>query len=245
MRFGVDLDVVAGSLATMETVQLPYSPNLVWIAALRSPSFVRDAAAFAEVSDDAFDSIIDRLEHDTEFANKRALVEKVAEVVAEEHLQSVLNCLFNFYEMQRDLGPHGFLNDLLPRIRQLLEGQFDPETVGLLEDRIGRFVRVSKPGMERQAKAESLLYLGAQVVNELRILCDLRPVFDDDRNKIEGMVLVTSLLINESSPNPIRLRLDDGDLSKLEHEVSEAKRKAKEIRELIENKDIQVPQVGE
>jgi hypothetical protein len=98
-------------------------------------------------------------------------------------------------------------------IKRLPDELFDQVKDGLRE-LIGSY-----PALERFRKAERLEDITGKSLEEVEIICDLRPIFDEKREKVEGMIPYTRLkLIVEN---------EDGSSEAIEAELS-----AKQVMEL-------------
>lgn len=97
-------------------------------------------------------------------------------------------------------------------------------------------------------KATELVYSHQNVLREVRILTDLRPVYDKAASKIVRMV-VTHLLrvdyLDGSSAERLYIAIDAGDLEKLEEQCTRAKDKAAVVAKSLENMPWPTSVIGE
>ena len=89
------------------------------------------------------------------------------------------------------------------------------------------------------AKALDLSYDFTTIYTASRILTDVRPVFDDERNTIVGAIVTQTLRIEYASDDgdkSVAIALDSRDIEQLKKACEEALRKGVCARELIEDK---------
>lgn len=113
---------------------------------------------------------------------------------------------------------------------------------GLLPKVIRRY-----PALERQAKALRLAEafpLRAEAVN---LICDLRPVFDDTRTQVEGVIPLTTLKVVASGvdrfPVSFEAVLSARDVLALQKEVENAVAKLNALGKFAERAQLPVPDV--
>jgi len=100
---------------------------------------------------------------------------------------------------------------------------------------------VSSEFVTLYAKARDLAFDFERLFARSRILTDIRPVFDDERNIIVGADITQTLRLDFFSPertttNSMSFALDLADIEQLRKACEEALRKAKAARNLIDEK---------
>ena len=79
------------------------------------------------------------------------------------------------------------------------------------------------PGLHRQAKAQKLSEATGLRLEHLEIICDLRPVFDDERESVEGVIPYTIVCLgSDGLPVAMETILSQAD-------VGESPEKAKQL----------------
>ena len=103
------------------------------------------------------------------------------------------------------------------------------------------------PALLRQAKAERLadaVNLRAEAVD---LICDLRPVFDDERCRIEGLIPMTTIKIVASGvdrfPISFEAVLSARDVLTLQKKVQDAVDKLNKLGEFAERNEMTIPAV--
>lgn len=92
------------------------------------------------------------------------------------------------------------------------------------------------PQIKRLGKALSLSYDYAHIIQEARILADIRPIFDEEASNIEGSVVSFTLRLNFNGlggPKGISIAMNNGDVINLLLECERALAKAKKMAELM------------
>ena len=90
------------------------------------------------------------------------------------------------------------------------------------------------PGVVRVAKALDLAYEYANLMQDARIMTDVRPVFDAQANDFEGTVISQTLRIhydNSEGNHSISIALDDKDIRELKQQCERALSKARVAKE--------------
>jgi hypothetical protein len=104
------------------------------------------------------------------------------------------------------------------------------------------------PGLDRQAKAERLSHATGLPLEKIDIICDLRPVFDKDRDRVEGMIPYTTLRLVctgvDGLPVLFEALLTERDVQQLAEASANAEKKLTKLREFMEQKELSVPRVG-
>jgi hypothetical protein len=106
----------------------------------------------------------------------------------------------------------------------------------------------SLPGLELQAKALNLAERIGQPLERIEIICDLRPVFDANRENVEAMIPVTTLRLVCKSADGLPVAFDavlsERDVHALARASSDAKKKLSRLREVMETCKIAVPEMA-
>jgi hypothetical protein len=105
----------------------------------------------------------------------------------------------------------------------------------LLAARLARLLEI-KASLNVTSKALDILTDAERVFYSAKILTDVRPVFDDEGNKIEGAVIMHNLRIHFGQDNDHRdffVALDTNDIKELRVVLDRADKKAKSLEELL------------
>lgn len=108
---------------------------------------------------------------------------------------------------------------------------------------------LSSVAVRLYAKAREIAFDFERLYARARILTDIRPVYDDDRNVIIGTDITQTLRLDyftsEAETKTITIALDTPDLEQLKKCCEDALQKAEVARKLIENSGLEVVPPGE
>jgi hypothetical protein len=117
----------------------------------------------------------------------------------------------------------------------------------LLADRIEKLVAVPS-GLARQQKAEQLAEATGTELEDLQVICDLRPVFNEERSEIEGAIPISTLKLDVLGPNGmparIEVRLTEAQIADLFEKASYAQTKLSAIKKMLDKNSIALPRTA-
>lgn len=106
-----------------------------------------------------------------------------------------------------------------------------------LEECLPRLLQ-SYPALERYRKACRLEEITGQSLEEVELICDLRPIFDSERRQVEGLIPYTTLkvVVTGADGLPVSLEavLSARQVTGLVEKAKKAQQKLKVLRELAE-----------
>jgi hypothetical protein len=118
---------------------------------------------------------------------------------------------------------------------------FPRDSVEVLKVRLRGLVLAPR-GFKRQKKAETLAEATGADLNELNIICDIRPVFDDARKEIDGALVIATLTLEilelDGRSSSVECRLTEKQLDDLYKVSVLAKQKLVAIKTLLNAKSI-------
>lgn len=213
----------------------------------RDPSFLKDARAVLELDTEAFESLLAALSQCESFVTDDQLKSIVKGSVDESKLaQAAFDLLRHLNRTLRDLGDpiEKGLSTLRSAIKEHAEDMpvEDRETLG---ERLEKLV-LAPSGLGLQWKAEQLARSTGIEVEDIQLVCDIRPVFDEARSAIMGAVPVSTLKFSvlgpDGTPENIELRLTEAQLTDLGSKAELAQQKIRIIKKTLNDKLI--PWVG-
>lgn len=198
-------------------------------------SMLADLKAVATLSDDESKTLRERLSQVKGFLDPKTLAAEVRRVVkVEGTARSVQRALQN-------LNPKH-----IKRLVKSLAERGKKEKDFPLDE--AEFVRLGKilpnliqpyPALARFEKAERLSKLTGQELESIELICDLRPIFDEDHKQIEGMMPYTRLHIvatgEDGLPNSFEAELTFQQVSDLQAKATKANSKLELLRKSIES----------
>lgn len=168
------------------------------------------------------------------FLDPKTLAATIRQVVHEENAaQSVRRAL-------RNLGP----KDVEPLLKALSD-QGQEEGSPLAQDLLGRLAKIlpeliqTYPALTRFEKAERLARLTGQELESFELICDLRPIFDESRTRLEGMMPYTRLRLvakgADGLPNAFEAELSEQAVHDLAEKAAKAIEKLDVLRKTVES----------
>lgn len=211
-------------------------------------SFIEDARCIAAIPEAVFDAAIRATQQASGFLGPRQLLEMLETVVPDtEQQQSLANFLIHLGRFRREAGdePAAFAQEASSKLREAAADKMTEQELDVVASRLLRIVE-PKSGIELQAKAESVIRRMGEPLEELTLVCDLRPVFDEDRQIVHGMVPLTSMRVVVSNPDglprTVEARLTEEQVIKLCKEAEKARKKLETLKKLLSEKNVELPE---
>lgn len=208
--------------------------------------FLRDARLIAQIPEEGFVSAISAVEGQEGFLGPRRLRELLGQFVRDDAKRAFTNFIVHFGRLRREEGAsEEFAQDVEDELRESARDNLEPQVLETLASRLRRIIE-PKPAVERYAKAETVTHKVGASLDELALVCDLRPIFDEEREYVEGMVPVTTLklaVINQDGfPQTLEVLLSEKQVSTLCEEAERARKKIKVLKQLLQEKKIAMPE---
>ncbi|OHB67292.1 MAG: hypothetical protein A2V70_15455 [Planctomycetes bacterium RBG_13_63_9] len=225
----------------------PSPPFRVFVEHLaKDKDFLSDADAILQIDDHTLDRLADALAQNTSFLNRTALSEAVEQVIgAGENSRNIARTVWRVNRILRDADePLDSAVAVLKRAINELCDKLSEDNRKRLGDRLERLA-AAPAAFSRQHKAEKLAEATGAELEDLQIICDIRPVFNDDRSVIEGAIPLSTLRLDivhvDETSRSIEIRLTEQQLTDLSAKVESAKRKISAIKTTLEAKSITLP----
>jgi len=213
---------------------------------------IRDAKVLLGLDIELLESVRHSLETYEGFLDRGALQQVLASRIEDPELCRALGRLIvNIDEHLRRTSRT--IEQLLQQIEQWLQEE-ENQQKGLLsaeelEELRGRMQLVIRPypGLNRQAKARRLSEATGLPLEKVDIICDLRPVFDKDRENVEGIIPYTTLRIVCTGADGLPVALDavlsQQDVAQLAKASSDAQKKLAKLKALLHEKKLPIPHI--
>jgi len=194
---------------------------------------VKDLKAIIGLSDGKLAELHKHFNEAKGFLDPKALLATIQKVVEDSNAaEAVQRVLIN-------IGPYQ-----VERIVTILkEGQkeedfpFDQAKLKRLKQILKNLIR-PYPALARFEKAERLAKITGQQLETVEMICDLRPIFDESRKNVEGMMPYTRLHIvatgEDGLPKPFEVELTHQQVIDLGEKAGKAKSKLEALRQSIE-----------
>lgn len=193
-----------------------------------------DLLAVGEASAEQIETLAGALEHEPGVLTDGRLEEIIGRHIGMPPLaDAILRALVN-------LSPES-VEEAVRNLRQWREAsppngaKLPVERLEQVRDRLSRLIR-NYPALVRYRKAESLKTLTGRVAESTELVSDLRPVFDQSRTTVEGLIPLTTLRVTYRSGDAtdvLEVLLSMEALEDLASEVEKAKKKLAALRESV------------
>lgn len=216
---------------------------------VKDEDFLKDARRILDLEQSKFELLAAQLAASEEFLGRDEL-KTVAESVlsADENARELGESIYRISSAlnSSDVQLYEAMDELEKAITSKMDSlsKEDRKTLSL---RL-RSLAAEPAGLAKQAKAKQLVDALGVELNGFRIYCDLRPIFDENRQKVEGLVPINTIKLEHGAPSGnavvTELRVTDEQLAQIEEEVAKAKRKLNTIKELAKKQGIPIPRVN-
>lgn len=194
-----------------------------------------DLLALADVPDDMLSPLSTELRDQAGFCGPERLGQTVGGIVLEGRLAKALQRILLNVEpgnVDRIVRMLRLWREASPENRKKLS----EDLLSTIESKL-RLVAGSYPSLERYRKADHLSTLIGNSVESIDLICDLRPVFSKERDRVEGMIPLTYMRISYGRQNEkaevVELLLSSDMLEELMTKASKAKEKLAVLRESV------------
>ncbi len=199
------------------------------------PDMVEDMRTIARIPDDQIDAIATALEAEIGFLDKEKLSQLVGSVVDDESCASaVVIALNNLRSQQLEQ-----IFEALEKWRQADQQNaevFSDETFADLKVKLSRLIK-DYSALARFRKTRRLRSILGNTVEEIEIICDARPVYNDTRDLIEGLIPITTLKIEyegqDEETHEVEVMLTRDGVNDLAKKVEKAQQKLDVLGESI------------
>jgi hypothetical protein len=208
--------------------------------------FIDEAKILLKLEQDEYLRLSSQLNKSNEFLSRSVLAALVGEVIGDssesKQVVSILGRLASILH-GNDITAEKSMDELARAIGGKAS-RLKVEERRILTDRIRSLV-VEPTGFARQQKAQELAGVIGAELDEFRLICDIRPIFDKNRERIEGAMPVTVFQMEYSKAdgesNVIEVRVTERQLEILGEKFADARRKLKLIADSLALQHIQVP----
>lgn len=222
------------------------SPPIRYLAEhlAQDEDFLDDVKQIIDLDEDAYLRLATQLAKADTFLSRSDLANIVGEVLSEgsERIASIVYRIGGIVH-DADMDATKAMDVLAEAIEQKAERLEAPDR-RTLTDRLRRLV--AEPiGIAKQYKARELVDAIGAELDGFRIICDIRPIFDRNRERIDGAIPLSILRLDYSKPDGesavVELRVTEKQIAQLGEKVADAKLKLKIIKELLASQDLPIP----
>ncbi len=208
--------------------------------------FLEDARRILRLDQDTFLRLAARLNKTDAFLSRSDLATVVGKALEEDGgSEQVASIIFRIagYVHDADMDANAAMDVLGKAIEKNTEG-LEPQERQTLIDRLRKLV--AEPiGIAKQYKAQRLVGAIGAELDDFQIICDIRPIFDQEHERIEGAIPLTILRLEYSQadgePAVVELRLTEKQITKFSERVADAHLKLRMIKDLLTDQHLPIP----
>lgn len=208
--------------------------------------FRADAETVLHIDDEHFEELVVALREFDGFLDRRALSGIASQTLPPDGQPDTVSGILwrlNRYVRESDETFKESLRLLKAAVTEHVEG-LEPEQLEKLGERLTLLI-AEPSGFARQHKAEQLVEATGREVTALQVICDVRPVFNEDRTEIQGALPVSTLTLDLLEPDGrtsrIEAHLSEQQIVDLCAKAESARRKVALIKRMLTEKGIVLP----
>ena len=214
----------------------------------KDEDFLADAKVVLALEDSVCAALSDALTTETSFLDRETLRGVVKRVLGPEVLdaEAVADFIWLLHRALRHESDET-VDRSVALLREAIaehSNKLTKQQKKQLADRIEKLV-AAPSGLARQHKAEQLAEATGTELEDLQVICDVRPVFNEARSEIEGAIPISTLKLDvtnpDGSPSRIEVRLTESQVTDLCAKAQYAESKLLVIKRLLAEKSIALP----
>jgi len=211
---------------------------------VRDDDFLNDARCILDLDEEVFLRLAAQLATVDAFLDYSRLEALVNETLGDEarRIASIIHKLSEILH-PTDMDASDAMLVLEKSIEDNVNKLSDEEKQTLIE-RIRKLV-AEPVGIAKQFKAQQLVEAIGSELDDFRLICDIRPIFDRSREQIEGAFPLATLRLEYTKPDGesavTEMRITEKQIKNFGEEIENASLKFKMIKKLLANKNISVP----
>ncbi len=209
--------------------------------------FFSDAEKIINIDDAKFKELINALSTSQSFLDRKALDNLVLNILGVDgHFADVSHFIWRIHKILRHDSDEPFEKSVV-----LLRDAIIASPKKLSKTDKSKLVeRIEKLAFEpialaRQYKAEQLSEATGIDLEDLQLICDIRPIFNEARSEIEGAIPISTLKMDINEPDDtssrIEIRLTEEQVKDLCSKAQLAMNKISVIKKMLKDKFISMP----
>ena len=208
--------------------------------------FLEDAQQILKLDHDAYSRLATQLAKTDAFLSRSDLGAIVAEVLGEgddsDRIAALVYRIGGIVH-DADMDATDAMDALGKAIEEKAESLEPKERLTVIE-RL-RKLAAEPIGIAKQYKARELVEAIGAELDDFRIICDIRPIFDKKRERIDGAIPLSILRLEYSKPDGesavVELRVTEKQMAKFGEKISDANLKLRMIKDHLASHGLPVP----
>jgi len=210
----------------------------------KDTDFLVDAQHILQLDEDAFLRLTTQLAKTDTFLSRSDLVTIARESLGEgsDRIASIIYRIGGIIH-DAEMDATDAMDQLAKAIEETTEG-LEPQERRTLTDRLRKLV-AEPVGIAKQFKARQLVDAIGAELDDLRIICDIRPIFDQKHERVEGAIPLAILRLEYSQPDGdsavVEVRVTETQIAKFAKKIADANLKLRVIKELLTSQHVAIP----
>lgn len=210
----------------------------------QEPDFLEDAQAILNLDDDGYLRLATQLAKSDAFLGRSA-VEKIVKESLGDGSGRIAQAINRIAGIVHDSDMDA--NDAMDRFSKAIEDKaegLDPHQRSTVAERLRKLV-AEPAGIAKQHKARRLAEAVGAELDDFRIVCDIRPIFDQQRERIDGAIPITILRLEylnaDGDSSVIELRISEKQIGQLAEKLTDARSKLTTIKGFMTSHLVAIP----
>jgi hypothetical protein len=208
--------------------------------------FLEDARHILKLDENAYLRLATQLAKSDAFLSRSDLKSIVSGSLGEDEVSdriaSIINRLAGIVH-DADMDAQDAMDALGKAIEEKAES-LEAQERRTLTDRLRKLV--AEPiGIAKQYKARQLVDAIGAELDDFRIICDIRPIFDQQRERIEGAIPLTIMRLEYSKPDGdssvVEMRITEKQIAEFGEKIADASLKLRLIKRLLTSQRLPIP----
>ncbi len=224
------------------------SPPFTFVARhlAQDTDFLDDARHLIDLDEDAYLRLATHLAMTDIFLSRSELERIVGEILGEgeqsDQIASIVSSISGFIH-DADMDAMDAM-DVLGRAIEENAGGLEPQDRRKLTERL-RKLAAEPIGIAKQYKAQQLVDATGAELDDFRILCDIRPIFDRERDRIEGAIPLSILRLEftkaDGESAVAEVRVTEKQIVEFGKKIADANLKLRMIKQLLMDQHLPIP----
>lgn len=206
--------------------------------------FLTDVRRIVDLEEAEYLKLATQLETSDKFLSRSDVVALVGDSLGEGS-EPVADIIFRIGGIVHDaeMNAADAMDELAKAINEKSESLTTDERQ-TLTDRL-RKLAAEPVGIAKHYKARELVEAIGAELDSFRIICDIRPIFDRSRERIDGGVPLAILRLDYSKPDGesavLEVRVTEKQIREFEEKIADAQLKLNMIKELLSRQNLPIP----